>query len=111
MTKRNKPKKLNKPKELNKLNKLSYAIIGHPDDPKTWLLPHHTPELNKLYKLNELENTVDWPAMADSVALLTGIHGNRVAAPPETVIEAARHLAKHYENAKKPVPDALAVLL
>jgi hypothetical protein len=102
-----KPNKLNKLNEPNKLNKLSYAIIGDPDDPKTWLLPHHTLKPG----LAQAGLDVDWNAMADSVALLAGIHGNRVAAPPEIVIEAARHLAKHYENAKKPVPDALAVLL
>jgi hypothetical protein len=84
----------------NKLNKLCFAIIGDPDDPKTWLLPHHTPK-----------GDVDWPSMAYWVALLARIHGNRVATMPETILEAARHLAEHYQEAKRPIPDALAVLI
>jgi hypothetical protein len=83
-----------------------FAIVGDPDDPKTWLLSHHSSPIT-----HHSETTVDWNAMADSVAILAGIHGNRVAAPPEIVIEAAKHLVRHYEQAKKPIPDALAVLI
>jgi hypothetical protein len=88
------------------LPKEAYAIATDPYASETWLLPHHSSPIT-----HHSETTVDWNAMADSVALLTGIHGNRVAAPPEIVLEAARHLAKHYENAKKPIPDALGVLI
>jgi hypothetical protein len=105
-----KRKKLNKPNEPNKLR---FAIIGDPDDPKTWLLPHHSRESGDLGTTDSLdiEKTVDWDAMPDVIALLTGIHGNRVAAPPEIVIEAAKHLAEHYQEAKRPIPDALAALI
>jgi hypothetical protein len=113
-------KTMKKPNKLNKLNeqtdqiqqvkyglpKEAFAIATDPYASETWLLPHHTLKPG----LAQAGQDVDWNAMADSVALLAGIHGNRVAAPPEIVIEAARHLAKHYENAKKPVPDALGAL-
>jgi hypothetical protein len=86
-----------------------FALIGDPDDPKTWLLPHHTPKMVVSPSGDTMD--VDWLAMTDAVALLAGIHGNRVPVPPETIVETAKHLAEHYQEVKKPIPDALAVLI
>jgi hypothetical protein len=77
-----------------------FAIVGDPDDPKTWKLRHHTADM-----------AVDWIVMPYIVALLAGTDGTPFPAPPETIVETARHLAEHYQEAKRPVPDALAVLI
>ena len=39
-----------------------------------------------------------------------GYRGERVQASDGEIIQAARHLARHYENAGKPVPPTLGVL-
>jgi hypothetical protein len=49
--------------------------------------------------------------MALCVAGLSRYHENRVQATPEIVLEAAKHLAEHYQEAKRPIPDTLAVLI
>jgi hypothetical protein len=87
----------------------AFAILGQPDDPDTWKLPHH--KLNKLKELNRLP--VDWDRMPAAVAALSpgGYRGERVRASAEDIIKAARHLARHYEKAGKPVPDTLAALI
>jgi hypothetical protein len=82
------------------LPKEAYAIATDPYASETWLLPHHTPK-----------GEVDWDIIPFQVAALTGTLGAPFAAPPEIVLDAARHLAKHYEEANKPIPDALAALL
>jgi hypothetical protein len=101
--KRNKLNKPNEPQSPNlpiSQSPLRYAIIGDPDDPKTWKLRHHTADM-----------AVDWVIMPYIVALLAGTDGTPFPAPPETIVETARHLAEHYQEAKRPVPDALAVLI
>ena len=90
-------------KEITKegLPKEAFAIVGDPDDPETWKLPHHT------------KKTVNWDRMPAAVAALSrgGYRGERVQAEAEDIISAARHLARHYQKADKPVPDTLGALI
>jgi hypothetical protein len=60
-----------------------------------------------------MEKTVDWDRMPAAVAALSpgGYRGQRVDASEEDIIRAARHLARHYEKADKPIPDTLAALI
>jgi len=96
------------------LPKEAFAIVGDPDDPETWKLPHHTKAIfRSLQGRLDIEKTVDWDRMPAAVAALSrgGYRGERVQADPEDIIQAARHLARHYEKANKPVPDTLGVLI
>jgi len=96
------------------LPKEAFAIVGDPDDPETWKLPHHTREIFRALRGRlDIEKTVDWDRMPAAVAALSrgGYRGERVQADPEDIISAARHLARHYQKADKPVPDTLGVLI
>jgi hypothetical protein len=96
------------------LPKEAFAIVGDPEDPETWKLPHHTRAIFRyLQGRIDLEKTVDWDRMPAAVAALSrgGYRGERVQASAEDIIQAARHLARHYEKAGKPVPDTLGALL
>ena len=101
------------------LPKEAFAIVGDPDDPATWKLPHHTKAVvnrrpRYYHKRIDLEKTtVDWDRMPAAVAALSpgGYRGERVQAPAEDIIKAARHLANHYQAADKPVPDTLGALI
>ena len=103
-------------KEITKegLPKEAFAIVGDPEDPETWKLPHHTKSIFRaLQGRLDIEKTVDWDRMPAAVAALSpgGYRGERVKASDEEIIQAARHLAKHYQKAGKSVPDTLAVLV
>jgi len=92
----------------------AFAIFGDPEDPSTWKLPHHTRAIVRaLQGRLDIESTVDWDRMPAAVAALSrgGYRGERVRAPEEDIIKAARHLARHYEKAGKSVPDTLGVLI
>lgn len=92
----------------------AFAIVGDPKDPETWKLPHHTPAISRALRGRlDLEKTVDWDRMPAAVASLSpgGFRGQRVQASPEDIISAASHLARHYREAGKPVPDTLQALL
>ncbi|MBI4330417.1 MAG: hypothetical protein HY673_03945 [Chloroflexi bacterium] len=98
------------------LPRIGYAIMGDPDDPSTWKLPHHRPgAMNRLHRRprTDIQDTVDWDHIAAAVAALSpaGFRGQRVKASPEDIIAAARHLAAHYRAAGKPLPDTLAALV
>jgi len=96
------------------LPKEAFAIVGDPDKPETWKLPHHTREIFRALKGRiDIEKTVDWDRMPAAVAALSrgGYRGERVQADPEDIISAARHLARHYQKADKPIPDTLGVLI
>lgn len=96
------------------LPKEAFAIVGHPNDPDTWKLPHHTKAIfRSLQGRLDIEKTVDWDRMPAAVAALSrgGYRGERVQASAEDITKAARHLARHYEKARKPVPDTLGALL
>jgi len=103
-----------KDKTREGLPKEAFAIVGDPDDPETWRLPHHTKAIFRALKgRTNIEKTVDWDRMPAAVAALSrgGYRGERVQADPEDIISAARHLARHYEKADKPVPDSLGALI
>ena len=95
------------------LPKEAFAIVGDPEDPETWKLPHHTKAIFRaLAGKLAVEKTVDWDRMPAAVAALSpsGYRGQRVDASPEEILAAAKHLAGHYRKAGKPLPDTLAAL-
>ena len=102
------------PKTKEDLPKEAFAIIGNPDDPGTWKLPHHKKSIFRaLAGKLDIEKTVDWDRMPAAVAALSpsGHRGQRVEASPEEILKAAKHLANHYRKAGKPLPDILAALV
>jgi hypothetical protein len=89
------------------------AIMGDPTNPESWKLPHHKRSIYRALKGKlDIEKTVDWERMPAAVAALSpsGFRGQRVAASPEEILQAARHLADHYRKAGRPLPDTLAAL-
>ena len=104
-------KKQSKTKE--ELPKEAFAIVGNPEDPDTWQLPHHRKSIFRALRGKfDIEKTVDWDRMSVMVAaLLPGAYRLRkIAASPEEILAAAGHLAGHYRKAGKPLPDILAAL-
>ncbi|MCK4369369.1 MAG: hypothetical protein KAV68_06925 [Dehalococcoidales bacterium] len=102
------------PKTKEGLPKEAFAIVGDPDDPDTWKLPHHKKSISRALKGKlDIEKTVDWDRMPAAVAALSpgGYRGQRVDASPEEILKAASHLANHYLKADKPLPDTLAALV
>jgi hypothetical protein len=96
------------------LPKEAFAIVGDPEDPETWKLPHHKRSIFRaLQGRLDIEQTVDWERMPAAVAALSpgGYRGQRVDASPEQILQAAKHLATHYRKAGKPLPDTLAALV
>jgi len=92
----------------------AFAIVGDPNDPDSWKLPHHTRAILRAVKGRlDSERTVDWQRMAAAMASLSpgGYRGRRVEATPEQILAAARHLASHYQKAGREVPSTLADLL
>lgn len=104
---------LSKEKTKDGLPKEAFAIVGDPQDPETWKLPHHTKAILRARGRLDIEKTVDWERMPAAVAALSrgGYRGERVQASEEEIVKAARHLANHYEAAGKPVPDTLGALI
>ena len=101
-------------KTKDSLPKEAFAIIGDPNDPDTWKLPHHKRSIYRALKGRlDMEKTVDWERMPAAVAALSasGYRGRRVEASPEQILQAAKHLADHYRQADKPLPDTLAALV
>ena len=102
------------PRTKEGLPKEAFAIVGDPENPETWKLPHHTKAIFRALKGKlPIEATVDWDRMPAAVAALSpgGYRGERVQAGPEDIISAAKHLAEHYRKAGKDVPDTLQALL
>ena len=102
------------PKLKEGLPKEAFAIAGDPEDPETWKLPHHEKSISRALKGKlDIEKTVDWERMVAAVAALSprGYRGQRVAASPEEILGAAKHLANHYRKADKTLPDTLAALV
>ena len=100
----------------------AFAIVGDSQDPETWKLPHHTKAIFRAIQgrldiekpvRERSEGIVDWDRMPAAVAALSpgGYRGERVQASEEDIIQAARHLARHYEKAGKSVPDTLGTLV
>ena len=91
----------------------AFAIVGDPEDPGTWALPHHRRSIRRnMAGELDAERTVDWERAAAAVAALSpaGRRGDEFP-EPEDVIGAARHLAAHYVRAGRPLPDVLAALV
>ena len=102
------------PKTKEGLPEEAFAIVGDPDDPETWKLPHHTKSIFRALKGKlDIEKTVDWDRMPVAVAALSpgGYRGQRVEASPAEILKAAKHLTNHYRKAGKPLPDTLAALV
>ena len=92
----------------------AFAIVGDPEDPETWKLPHHSRAIFRaLTGKLDIETTVDWDRMSAAVAALSpgGYRGQRVEATGEQIVNAARHLAAHYRRAGKELPDTLVALI
>ena len=96
------------------LPKEAFAIVGDPEAPDTWKLPHHQKSIFRALRGKlDIEKTVDWDLMSAAVTALSlgGYRVRRVEASPEEILEAAKHLANHYRKADKPLPDILAALV
>ncbi|MFC2071958.1 hypothetical protein ACFLUU_04485 [Chloroflexota bacterium] len=102
------------PKTREGLPKEAFAIVGDPENPDTWKLPHHQKSIFRALRGRlDIEKTVDWEQMPAAIAALSpvGYRGQRVDAGPEQILQAAKHLAVHYRQADKPLPDTLAALV
>ena len=96
------------------LPKEAFAIVGDPENPETWKLPHHERSIFRALKGKiDIEKTVDWERMPAAVAALSpgGYRRQRVDASPGEILRAASHLAAHYRKANKPLPDTIAALV
>jgi hypothetical protein len=96
------------------LPKEAFAIVGDPEDPETWKLPHHTQAIwQALRGRLDIEATVDWDRMPAAAAALSpgGHRGQQVEATHEQKVRAASHLANHYRKAGRDIPDTLTDLL
>lgn len=92
----------------------AFAIVGNPEDPESWKLPHHKKSIFRALRGKlDIEKTVDWDRMPAAVAALSpgGYRGQSIAASPEEILLAAKHLAEHYRRASRPLPDTLAALV
>lgn len=101
------------PKTKEGLPKEAFAIVGDPEDPDTWKLPHHKKSIFRALRGKlDVEKTIDWDLMSAAVAALSlnGYRRRTVEASPEEILEAARHLANHYRKAAQSLPDILAAL-
>jgi len=92
----------------------AYAIVGDIEDPDTWKLPHHTKAIFRAIqgKIGHYRTT-EGEHLSAAVAALSrgGFRGKRVEATEQQILDAARHLARHYSENGKPVPDTLAALV
>jgi hypothetical protein len=105
---------IQKVKTKEGLPKEAFAIVGDPQEPETWKLPHHTKAIFRaLQGRLDIEKTVDWDHMPAAVAALSpgGYRGEQVDATREEKVKAARHLVNHYRKADRDVPDALGALV
>lgn len=92
----------------------AYAIVGDKDDPETWKLPHHTKAIFRAIrgKIGHYKTT-DWDRIPLAVAALSpgGYRGKRVEATEQQILDAAKHLRRHYLENDRPVPDTLSALV
>jgi len=101
-------------KTKDRLPKEAFALVGDPEDPDTWQLPHHKKSIFRAIRgKTDIEQTVDREKMGVAVtALALGVNRvRRVKASPEQILEAATHLAGHYRKSGRPLPDILAALV
>src|SRR4030043_200762 len=92
----------------------AYAIGGDQEDPETWHLPHHTKAIFRAIqgKCGHFRTT-DLEKLPPAVAALSrrGFEGKRVEATEQQILDAARHLSRHYSENGKPVPETLAAVV
>ncbi len=96
------------------LPKEAFAIVSDPDDPETWQLPHHRKSVSRpAGEKHDLEKTVDWELMPAALTALSRQRNRpqRLSVSPGEILSAAGHLASHYRQAGRPLPDALAALV
>lgn len=102
------------PRLKNGLPWQAFAIVGDKDDPETWKLPHHTKAIFRAIqgKIGHYRTT-DWEHTAAAVAALSpgGFRGKRVEATDQQILDAAKHLRRHYLENGKPVPNTLSALV
>ncbi len=97
----------------NGLPREAFAIAGEPENPDTWHLPHHKKSILRALKgAMDMEQTVDWTQVTEAVSRLSPLNKvKRVRVSPEEILEAANHLAGHYRQANRTLPDILAALV
>ena len=92
----------------------AFALVGFKESPETWKLPHHTKGIFRAIqgKIGHYRTT-DWEHLSAAVAALSrgGFRGKRVEATEQQILDAAKHLMRHYTENGKPVPDTLAALV
>jgi hypothetical protein len=90
----------------------AFAIVGDPENPDTWRLPHHKKSILRALKgVLDIEQTIDWEQAAAATGALSPVFpGRRAQVSPEEILEAAHHLAEHYRKGNRPLPDILAAL-
>ena len=101
-------------KRKDGLPREAFALTGNPEEPDTWYLPHHKKSILRVQKGKaEVEDTVDWGQLEMVVEYLSPASRQRLVlqAEPGQIMEAAKHLAGHYQQAGKPLPDVLAALV
>ena len=108
------PIKEDLPETKEGLPEEAFAIVGDAEDTETWKLTHHKKSIFRALRGKlDIEKTVDWERMPAAAVALSprGYRGQRVEASPEQILRAAKHLAGHYREADKPLPDILAALV
>ena len=75
----------------------AYAIVGDPTDPSTWKMPHHA-----------ADGEIDWKLMDQAAEFLHPL--NHRGTTPEQIFAAAKHLARHYQQAGKRPPNIVSAL-
>ncbi len=99
--------------EKQGLPREAFAIVGDPKDPASWRLAHHRQNIAMALSGElDIEKTVDWRRMRAAAAALSPRRRRTggINAAPEQILAAARHLADHYRQAGRPLPDILAAL-
>jgi len=92
----------------------AFAIVGDLQDPQTWQLPHHTKAIFRAIqgKCGHFRTT-DLESLPAAVAALSrrGFEGKRVQATEQQILDAAKHLSRHYSENSWPVPLTLSALV
>ncbi len=92
----------------------AFAIVSDRGNPGTWQLPHHRKSVSRYAGgKQDPEKTVDWELMPAALAALSPRRNRprELAVSPGEILSAARHLASHYRQAGRPLPDVLAALV
>ena len=101
---------------MNNLPAEAFAFTGDPDNPETWVFPHHRKVVYRAARRKmDIEKTVDWDLILKAVSSLSNHYRSNclpsLKLSSGDIMLAARHLAGHYIKADKPLPDILAALV